>query len=386
MSVVSLYRSTGRHATWLELFFDLVFVAVIGVVTHDLAHTHNGHIGAEQLLRFPLVFIPVWWIWMTHTLYSNRFDKDSREHRLFSLCLMALLVVLSLFVESSLEQGFALFALLYGAIRLMLAYLYWTIHRSKEQYVHFAKDVGTAIAVGALVSMSAALISGPAKFVVFYLGIIIDAGLQILLRHKLNSKPVDKVHLVERIGLLVIIILGESLIAMVGSLDHEQWDLYSTASSITGFLLIGAIWWIYFDSFPTLERAKRLTSGNILIFTHLLLCMGLLILANMIRHAILGDLDRPTFALLAITGLVFFYLGKQIPYWYAFPIWRRAIVSNTFICIGITVGSSFLSRIEYSLIGMTLGMLVYVYLTFKRILAVDVDNYLEAPHAAAAAS
>jgi len=55
----SLYQSKGRHATWLELFFDLVFVldlvAVIGVVTHDLAHTHDGHIGAEQLIRFPVL-------------------------------------------------------------------------------------------------------------------------------------------------------------------------------------------------------------------------------------------------------------------------------------------------------------------------------------------
>jgi hypothetical protein len=105
--------------------------------------------------------------------------------------------------------------------------------------------------------------------------------------------------------------------------------------------------------------------------------MGLLILANMIRHAILGDLDRPTFGMLAITGMVFFYLGKQIPYWYAFPPWRKPIIGNTFICVGITVASSFLPRIEYSLIGMTLGMLTYVFLTFKRILSVNVDTYLE---------
>jgi len=91
----SLYQVKGRHATWLELFFDLVFVAVIGVVTHDLAHTHDGHIGAEQLVRFPLVFIPVWWIWMTHTLYANRFDKDNREHRLSSLAVMAIMVAWS---------------------------------------------------------------------------------------------------------------------------------------------------------------------------------------------------------------------------------------------------------------------------------------------------
>lgn len=378
--LTTLYKSEGRHATWLELFFDLVFVAVIGVITHDLAHTHHGHIGIEQLVRFPLVFIPVWWVWMTHTLYANRFDQDSREHRLFSLVIMALMVVLSTFAVDSLGESFRYFVLLYCIVRLMLAYLYWSIHRSTNSGIHFAKDVALAIAIGAIVSAFSILIDGVAKYFIFYLGVLIDAGWQIALRDKLNARPVDRAHLVERIGLLAIIILGESIIAMVASLDHQAWNLLDIASASTGFLLIGAIWWIYFDSFSTLERAKRLTTGNVLIFTHLLVCMGLLILANMIRHAILGDLDRPTFGLLAVTGLCLFYLGKQIPYWYAFPPWRRAIISNTFICVGITVASTFLPSLEYSLMGMTLGMLTYVFLTFKRILSVNVDGYLDEHH------
>jgi len=376
----SLYQSKGRHATWLELFFDLVFVAVIGVVTHDLAHTHDGHIGAEQLIRFPLVFIPVWWIWMTHTLYANRFDKDNREHRLFSLAIMAIMVLLSTFAQTSLGKDFIWFAALYGFVRLMLAFLYWTAHRQDKLELMFAKELSLAITFGALVSLSSVFIDGPLKFFIFYLGIVIDVLLQIRLRDKLHNKPVDRTHFVERIGLLAIIILGESVIAMVASLSHEHWNTFDVISAATGFLLIGMIWWIYFDSFPILERAKKLTTGNVLIYTHLLLCMGLLILANMIRHTILGDVDQATFGLLAITGLVFFYLGKQIPYWYAFPPWRKAIISNTLICVSITVASTFLPKIEYSLIGMTFGMLVYVYLTFKRIIAVNVDKYLVDEH------
>jgi len=376
----SLYQSKGRHATWLELFFDLVFVAVIGVVTHDLAHTHDGHIGAEQLIRFPLVFIPVWWIWMTHTLYANRFDRDNREHRLFSLAIMAIMVVLSTFAQTSLGKDFFYFVLLYGFVRLILAFLYWIAHQESKQELVFAKELSLAITIGGLVSLSSIMFDGYVKFLVFYLGILIDVLLQFRLRDKLHNKPLDRAHFVERIGLLAIIILGESVIAMVATLSHEHWNVFDIVSASTGFLLIGMIWWVYFDSFPILERAKKLTSGNVLIFTHLLLCMGLLILANMIRHTILGDVDRATFGLLAITGLVFFYLGKQIPYWYAFPPWRKAIVSNTVICVAITVISTFLPKIEYSLVGMTFGMIVYVYLTFKRIIPVNVEEHLVSAH------
>ncbi|MBE9399713.1 low temperature requirement protein A [Pontibacterium sp. N1Y112] len=375
--ITPLYLSKNRHATWLELFFDLVFVAVIGVVTHDLAHTHNGHIGIEQLARFPLVFIPVWWIWMTHTLFANRFDRDSREQRLITLGIMGLLVLMSTFVETSLEEHFSQFVALYAFIRLLMAGLYGYIHSRHSDEVVFAKDMALSITAGAAISLSALAFEGWVKFILFYAGIAVDMVWQIVLRHKAETRPIDRRHLVERVGLLAIIILGESVIAMVAALSDVSWQMTSITGAIVGFAMIGAIWWIYFDSFEALERSKRLTTANVLIYSHLFLCMGLLILANMIRHSILGDLDTPTFSLLAIIGLVFFYLGKQVPYWYAFPPWRKAIIGNTLVCVSITVASSFLPSNVLSLTGMMSGMLIYVYLTHKRILSVSVDQYLD---------
>ena len=377
----SLYKSKTRHATWLELFFDLVFVAVIGVVTHDLAHTHHGHLDIEQLLRFPLVFIPDWWIWATHTLYANRFDSDNHLHRVFALIIMGLLVLLSTFIKESHADKFMYFTLLYAGIRTMLAALYLRIHSKHKDKVTFAKGIGHAILIGAAISASAVFFEGTLKFIVFYAGIAADMLLQMRLRHKTREFPVDREHLVERIGLLTIIILGESVISMVGSLSYIKiWDFYTIASTITGFTMIWAIWWIYFDSFGTLERAKRITDGNVLIYTHLFLCMGLIILANLIGHAIKHDLDQETFQLLAITGMCGFYLGKQVIYYRCFPPFRKMIWINTFVCIAITVASTFLPRIEYSLIGMTLGMLFYVYSTFKWLLPNNVDDYVVEEH------
>lgn len=377
----TLHQSNNRHATWLELFFDLVFVAVIGVVTHDLAHTHDSHIGIDQLLRFPLVFIPVWWIWATHTLYANRFDNDGRFNRLFALGIMGLLVLLSTFSEESQGEKFIQFTLVYGLIRVMLGMLYFHIHSKHKSKVNFAREVGWAIFIGALISVSSILFQGYFKFLVFYIGIAVDMIIQLRLRHRTRSYPVDREHLVERIGLLTIIILGESVISMVGSLSYTNvWDIYSIVSAVTGFTMIWAIWWIYFDSFGTLERAKRITDGNVLIYTHLFLCMGLIILANLIGHSIKRDLDQETFRMLAISGLCGFYFGKQVIYYFCFPPFRKMIWINTAVCIAITVISTFLPRIEYSLIGMTMGMLFYVYSTFKWLLPNNVDEYLADEH------
>lgn len=372
------YNTQPRQATWLELFFDLVFVAVIGVVTHELAYTHNGHISAIQFLRFPLVFIPVWWIWATHTLYANRFDNNDRPHRVFALIIMALVVLLSTFEKNSYNEKFQQFAILYSVIRLMLAMLYLRIHVKYKSEVCFAREMMTAILIGAVISGSSVLFNGVSKFIVFYAGIAIDMGLQFMLCEKTKQFPVDRKHIVERIGLLALIILGESVISMISGLSEIiDWNNYTIAAAVSGFTIVWAIWWIYFDSFSRLERAIRITDGNVLIYTHLFLCMGLLILANLIEHSIKGNLDRETFRMLAITGMFFFYFGKQTIYLVCFPPFRTTLITCTSICLGITIASAYLPRIEYSLIGMTVAMLFYVYCVYNWMLpSANVDEYM----------
>ncbi|MEI1375203.1 MAG: low temperature requirement protein A [Nostoc sp.] len=67
-----------RRATWLELFYDLVFVVAVS----QLAHNLNEDISLSGLFGFVVLFIPVWWSWIGTTFYANRFDSDDVGHRL----------------------------------------------------------------------------------------------------------------------------------------------------------------------------------------------------------------------------------------------------------------------------------------------------------------
>ena len=207
------------------------------------------------------------------------------------------------------------------------------------------------------------------------------ASTQIGKKHK--SAPVHGEHLVERVGLLSIILLGESVISLVAGLRGIELNEYSSIAALTGFILIGAIWWIYFDSFHRLAEAKRLGQGFTILYSHILFAIGLGLLANVIRHAILNEIPMADFRIMAISGMVLFYLGKQISYYYVFPIFRINIVINTLVCVAVTVGSTFLARLEYALIGMTLGLLFYVYSNYRWTLSKDVSEFLvdEGSHA-----
>jgi low temperature requirement protein LtrA len=62
--------------TWLELFYVLLFVATVAVATHVLLHVEDGHIQIEYLVKFVLIFIPIWWARERQTIFVNRFGKD----------------------------------------------------------------------------------------------------------------------------------------------------------------------------------------------------------------------------------------------------------------------------------------------------------------------
>ena len=102
------YFDAHRRATWLELFFDLIFVVALSDASEILSEAHEGHFTAQQFLHFVLMFLPLWWIWAGHTIYANRFDTDSRQHRLSTLLIMFLLIVISAQVSAGVQDHYTL--------------------------------------------------------------------------------------------------------------------------------------------------------------------------------------------------------------------------------------------------------------------------------------
>lgn len=369
------YLAEGRHATWLELFFDLVFVASIGVITHHLDHVQDGRLDAAHALLFPLEFVPVWWIWATHTLFANRYDTDGKQHRLVSLLIMFLMVTMSGFLGAGLADGSGVFVWLYVAIRLLLAGLFIGARRHDAR-APGAGAMGRIIVVGGGVAASSLLFESPWRQVIFLSSIGFEMIAAVWLSRKPGSAPVHREHLVERVGLLSIILLGESVISMVAGLRGTDWDALGLATAMTGFLMLCAIWWIYFDSFEFLERAKRDRHGLLLLYTHAFFLLGLGVLASVIGRAIRSDLEMADFRILVVSGMALFYLGKQINYFYLFPPWRPNILVNSTVCIGITIAATYLPRPEYALMGATLGMLVYSLSNLRWTLPKDVSAHL----------
>jgi low temperature requirement protein LtrA len=361
------YFDPQRHATWLELFFDLIFVVALRDVGEILAEAHDGHIAPQQFLQFMLVFLPVWWIWAGHTIYANRFDTDSRQHRLSTLLMMFLLVVISSQVSHAAHDGgtYTLAVACYCGARLIVAGMYFVSKRKHHDRGRIATTVGSVFAVGAVVSLSSVLLPPPWSYGVFYAGILFDMAALVVLNRRLHVVPAHTAHLVERVGLLTIIMLGESVISISAALANIAWNRSNVIAAVSGFVMVSAIWWIYYDSFHLLEH-RKLTTGHSILYSHFFLFIGLAILAVLIRYAILGGLDPHDFRLLAAAGTVLFFLGKQYGYYMEVPELRPYLLSNTAAVLALTALVLTLPLgPEATLVGMTVTMICYVLLNLR---------------------
>jgi low temperature requirement protein LtrA len=359
------YFEPNRRATWLELFFDLIFVVAIGDVTHILNHTHEGHLDPLQFGKFVLAFMPLWWIWVSHTMYANRFDADDRKHRLATLVIMFLMIIISGLIDQRFVASFEAIIVCYVGSKYIIAMMYFVSKYRHKESAQLTTAVGWVTLAGATISLASIFFPAPQRYIVFYLGILFDLlAFIFFLQSRLQSIPVHTEHLIERVGLLTLILLGESVISLSTGLANISWTMERLVTAATGFVTISSIWWVYFDSFHLLSKQK-LTTGHSVLYSHFFVFIGLSILASLIRHAILDDMQISDFRVLSVIGTVCFFIGKQYAYFMERPELRPQLVVNTLVVFVLSGFALLLPRTSYILLGLTAAVICYAFLSLR---------------------
>ncbi len=265
-----------RRATWLELFYDLVFVVAVS----QLAHYLQNHVSLSGVLGFVALFLPVWWSWIGTTFYANRFDSDDVGHRLLTAVQMLAIAALAVNVHHGLGESCTGFALSYALGRAVLVFEYiragWHIPTARPLTTSYARG----FALAATFWVISAFVPIPWRFVLWALGIIVDFATPVT-SHKLQLElPPHPSHLPERFGLFTMIVLGEAIIAVVNGVSEQKWAILSVIAAVFGLGIAFSLWWVYFDNLggTPIQRAQtegRVTLLNIWLYTHLPLVIGI---------------------------------------------------------------------------------------------------------------
>jgi low temperature requirement protein LtrA len=285
----------GRKVTWLELFFDLVFVAAVAQVGSHLRDDYS----IAGLLRFALLFALIWWAWLGHTTFSTRFDTDDLVQRALTALQLFLVAVMAVNSTGALDsRDSAGFAAAYSIMRLVLAGQFLRarhVRRARPLATRYAASCGIAAALW----LASALVPAPARFWLWAVALTIDVGTPLVSTRHLVDVPHDAAHLPERYGLFSIILIGESMAAVMAGMEHQEyWSLRAASAAVIGMTMVFAIWWIYFDGVDaTAHRMVRSMSDavrfHVWTYAHFPLYLGIAVAGVGLEHTIETATEAP---------------------------------------------------------------------------------------------
>ncbi len=272
-----------RRATWLELFFDLVFVVAVAQLSNAL----SDDMTLEGFLIFCGLFVPVWWAWVGYTFYADRFDTDDVVHRVLMLCGMFAVGALASVIPDAAAGSTVAFALAYVAIRTFVIAL------NARAWLHLpaARPLLNvyipAFTVAAGLILVSALVEPPWRYWIWAAALAIDLGTPLASRSRIAVVPVHASHIPERVGLFTIIVLGETVLAVVLGTDSVNWNLESGLAAGLGFALGASFWWLYFDYLDGESLLGRsIWAGQGYLYSHLPLMAGVIALGVGLKFAI----------------------------------------------------------------------------------------------------
>jgi low temperature requirement protein LtrA len=283
--------TAGRKVTWLELFFDLVFVAAVAQVAEPL----REHYTLAELTRFTPLFLLIWWAWTGRALFSTRFETDDVVQRGLTMIEMFAVAVMAANARDSLaSRASAGFAAAYAGVRLILLVHYWRAAALEDARGLTAVYL-TGHGLAAALWLMSAIAPLNIRLALWCIAFLVDLGTPWLTVNRTVHLPPHPSHLPERFGLFTLILLGESVVAVMKGIEsQETWSAPAAITAFSGVAALFGIWWWYFEGLNvTAERSVRSRGDAIRLhvwsYGHFPLYLAIVILGvglrRMVTHA-----------------------------------------------------------------------------------------------------
>jgi len=274
-------RKHERKISWLELFYDLVYVAAISQLTHHLAE----HPGWNETFFSFLVFSLVFWSWVNGSQYYDLHGNDGIRTRIFTFCQMLAVAAVAITLPGTFEGHHQGFAFSFALVEAMITYLWFSVGFYDPSHRVFNKFYTINYTIAFLLLIASAFVANETAILIWVLVLLLNltpplTGARTIVRVLKERGQVftASATLVERFGLFTIIVLAESILGTVTGIAaaHEN-NPAAWIAFILAILIAFLLWSLYFDM--TSEQETKTGYGYLqwLIFLHfpLLAALGM---------------------------------------------------------------------------------------------------------------
>ncbi|GHF98027.1 hypothetical protein GCM10017783_07480 [Deinococcus piscis] len=276
-----------QKVSWLELFFDLIFVTSFD----QLAKRLGDSFSPENVFIFLLMFAALWSVWAGNTQFAARFGNDHRIYRWGTLVELLTLGVLSLTLRGDLSDVGWLFAAAYAFNRFTLVVMYLLVSRSEPAAARFSQITAAGLGLSGVLWLLSIPSSDTLTLVLWGLALLVTVGTPLVAqRYHHNALPHHE-HLPERVGLLQIIALGGIVTELVAGGRQQQLALLDQAPTFLALVTCIALFRLYFDqsrALPVLMANLQSRGGTLMawLYAHLPLTIAIMMLGVGFGHGI----------------------------------------------------------------------------------------------------
>jgi len=250
----AMFRPIVPHqhsrVTYVELFFDLVFVFAVTQISHTLL-AHFTLLGALQVT---LLFLAVWWVWVFTSWITNWLNPEKTPVRLLLFAMMLGGLVLSTSIPAAFEARGLWFAIAYAAMQVGKTIFLWiSTPPSRPRTRMNAIRIAAWLSLSAIFWIAGGVMDGQSRLVLWAIALVIEyispAVRFWLPRYGASSVAdwmIEGGHMAERCALFIIIALGESIVVIGATFAELTWTTENVLAFVSAFVGSLAMWWIYF--------------------------------------------------------------------------------------------------------------------------------------------
>lgn len=281
-----------QKVSWLELFFDLIFV----VAFDQLAKRLGDSVSPVNIGIFALMFTAIWWAWASNSTFAARYGNESRVYRWGTVGELISVALLAVILRGDLAQTGTYFALAFGMNRLLHAGLHLWADCATPDEVTFSRRTAGVVGGAALLWLGSALLPGGSQtqLLVWGAALLVDLLVPLLARRRNLQALPHEGHLPERVGLLQIIALGAIITEVVSGSRQQKLGWVTLLPAFFSILTVVSLWRLYFDQARALPLLQARTQGRLSgtlawLYGHLPFTLSVVMLGVGLGHGISSD-------------------------------------------------------------------------------------------------